>query len=114
MIDKRELLDKSRERNLTLGMIEKDYVLGWMLFGFGKIKGHSPPSPHAGLCRNSVHGSRTSPRTDYAMLKINHLVVRPERVEGRMANYDTVSRWGRIQVGGEVSEVHPHPSLPPS
>ena len=39
MIDKRELLDKSRERNLTLGMIEKDYVLGWMLFGFSKIKG---------------------------------------------------------------------------
>jgi hypothetical protein len=23
------------------------------------------------------------------MLKINHLTVRPERVEGRMANYDT-------------------------
>jgi len=43
------------------------------------------------LCRNSVHGSRTSPRTDYDMLKINHLAVRPECVEGRMANYDTVS-----------------------
>ncbi len=39
LIDKRELLDKARERNLTLGMIEKDYVLGWMLFGLGKIKG---------------------------------------------------------------------------
>jgi predicted nucleotidyltransferase component of viral defense system len=39
LIDKRELLDESRERNLTLGMIEKDYVLGWMLFGFGTIKG---------------------------------------------------------------------------
>jgi len=44
------------------------------------------------LCRNSVHGSRASPRTDYDMLKINHLAVRPERVEGRMANYDTVSK----------------------
>ncbi|MBM4348417.1 MAG: hypothetical protein FJ106_00765 [Deltaproteobacteria bacterium] len=39
MIDKRELLDKARERNLTLGIIEKDYVLGWMLIGLGKIKG---------------------------------------------------------------------------
>ncbi len=39
MIDKRELLDKARERNLTLGMIEKDYVLGWLLFGLTEIKG---------------------------------------------------------------------------
>jgi len=39
LIDKRELLDKARERNLTLGIIEKDYVLGWMLIGLGKIKG---------------------------------------------------------------------------
>lgn len=38
MIDKRELLDKARERNLTLGMIEKDYVLGWLLYGLTEIK----------------------------------------------------------------------------
>jgi predicted nucleotidyltransferase component of viral defense system len=38
LIDKRELLDKARERNLTLGMIEKDYVLGWLLFGLTEIK----------------------------------------------------------------------------
>ncbi len=49
----------------------------------------SPPSLK--LCRNSVHGSRTSPRTEYDMLKINQLAVRPERVEGRMAHYDTAS-----------------------
>jgi len=54
----------------------------------------------------------TSPRTDYAMLKINHLVVRPERVEGRMANYDTVSRWGRIQVGGRSQRFTPIPPFP--
>jgi len=56
----------------------------------------SPPSPVKRLCRNSVHGSRASPRTDYDMLKINHLAVRPESrpggIEGRMANYDTVSK----------------------
>jgi hypothetical protein len=23
-------------------------------------------------------------------------------------------RWGRIQVGGKVQDVHPHPALPPS
>ncbi len=44
------------------------------------------------LHRNSVHGSRTSPRTDYGTLNINHLAVRPEHVEGRMAKYDTVAQ----------------------
>lgn len=33
MIDRRELLARSRERNLPLQVIEKDYVLGWVLFG---------------------------------------------------------------------------------
>ena len=37
MIDRRELLEKARQRNLTLGMIEKDYVLGWLLFGISGI-----------------------------------------------------------------------------
>jgi len=34
MIDRRELLEEARERGLSLGMVEKDYVLGWLLFGF--------------------------------------------------------------------------------
>jgi predicted nucleotidyltransferase component of viral defense system len=38
LIDRRELLQKARERNLTLGMIEKDYVLGWLLFGLSGVK----------------------------------------------------------------------------
>jgi len=50
--------------------------------------------PRERLCRNSVHGSRTSPRTENDMLKINELAVRPEHVEGRMANCDTVSEGG--------------------
>lgn len=33
LIDKRELLARARERHLPLMMIEKDYVLGWVLFG---------------------------------------------------------------------------------
>jgi len=39
LIDKRELLEKARQRNLSLQMIEKDYVLGWLLFGVSKIPG---------------------------------------------------------------------------
>jgi len=39
LIDRRELLEKARERNLTLGMMEKDYVLGWLLFGLAEING---------------------------------------------------------------------------
>lgn len=39
MIDRRELLKKARERNLTLNMIEKDYVLGWLLHGLAGIRG---------------------------------------------------------------------------
>lgn len=37
MIDRRELLAKARERHLPLTMIEKDYVLGWVLFGLSRI-----------------------------------------------------------------------------
>jgi len=35
------------------------------------------------------------PRTDHGTSEINYLVVRPERVEGRAANCDTVSWWER-------------------
>src|SRR4030067_3071253 len=41
--------------------------------------------------RKSVHRSTGSPRTDHGTLKINYLSVRPEHVEGRTANCDTVS-----------------------
>lgn len=37
MIDRRELLEQARLRNLNLQIIEKDYVLGWLLFGFSKF-----------------------------------------------------------------------------
>ena len=39
MIDRRELLERARERKLTLGMIGKDYVLGWFLFGLSGVGG---------------------------------------------------------------------------
>ena len=48
------------------------------------------------LCRKSVHGSTGSPRTEHGALEINCLAVRPELVEGRAADYDTVSRGGGI------------------
>lgn len=37
LIDKRELLFIARKRNLNLNIVEKDYVLGWLLFGFSQI-----------------------------------------------------------------------------
>ena len=43
------------------------------------------------LCHKSVHGSTGSPRTDHGTPKDSYLAVRPEHVEGRTANYDTVS-----------------------
>lgn len=33
LIDKREILEKARARNLNLQIVEKDYVLGWLLYG---------------------------------------------------------------------------------
>jgi len=39
LIDRRELLEKARARKLNLQLIEKDYVLGWLLFGLTKIDG---------------------------------------------------------------------------
>jgi hypothetical protein len=50
------------------------------------------------LCRKSVHGSTGSPRTHHGTLEINCLAVRPEWVEGRVANCDKLST-GR----GEIS-----------
>jgi hypothetical protein len=38
------------------------------------------------------------------MLKIKHLAVRPEHVEGRMANYDTVSEGGAVRLETEERE----------
>lgn len=39
MIDKRELLEKARQKKLSLAVMEKDYVLGWLLFAASKVTG---------------------------------------------------------------------------
>jgi len=36
LIDRRELLEKARQKNLGLMRVEKDYVLGWLLFGLAQ------------------------------------------------------------------------------
>lgn len=38
MIDKREILDMATRMSLTPHLVEKDYVLGWMLAGIKPIK----------------------------------------------------------------------------
>ena len=47
------------------------------------------------LCRKSVHGSTGSPQTDPGALDIKYIAVRPELVEGRAADCDTVSLRAR-------------------
>src|SRR6266508_2106848 len=54
----------------------------------------SPSPPARRLCRNTVHGSRASPRTGLPDCDIEYLAVRPELVEGFRANCDTVSLAG--------------------
>ena len=50
---------------------------------------------HPRLCRNSVHGSTGSPRTEYGLLEINYLAVRPEPVEGkRRITKQSLREWG--------------------
>jgi hypothetical protein len=39
LIDRRELLARARERRLPLPMVEKDYVLGWVLYGLTHVDG---------------------------------------------------------------------------
>jgi uncharacterized protein len=39
LIDRRELLEKAHEKGLPVAMMEKDYVLGWLLFGLSGVKG---------------------------------------------------------------------------
>ncbi|HSB06131.1 MAG TPA: hypothetical protein VLK23_13150, partial [Thermodesulfobacteriota bacterium] len=64
----------------------------------------NPPSPPFSkrLCRKLVHGSTSLPRKDIDTLNLNYLAVRPERVEGRTANYDTVFKGG---TGGSLIVV---------
>ena len=58
---------------------------------------------HVRLCRNTVHGSRASPRTD-GTPKIKALAVRPEVLEGRTADCDTVSVRMKLDLtGGKIS-----------
>lgn len=38
MIDRRELLRRAREKRLTLAIIEKDYVIGWVLYTIKDLK----------------------------------------------------------------------------
>ena len=42
------------------------------------------------LCRKSVHGSTSSPRTEHGTLEVSQLAVRPEPVEGWTASYDAI------------------------
>ncbi len=55
------------------------------------------------LCHKSNHGSTSSPRTDYVTSEVNYSAVRPEPIEGRAANYDTVSQWEGMKDNSHTS-----------
>jgi hypothetical protein len=55
-----------------------------------------PPAPR--LCRNSVHGSTRSPRTDGDTPKFKDSAVRSEALEGPATNCDTAFPGGRTAV----------------
>lgn len=52
MIDRREILDTAAQTSLTPHVVEKDYVLGWMLAG---IFGHEELVEKTILMRGSWH-----------------------------------------------------------
>jgi uncharacterized protein len=56
LIDKRELLEKARSRNLNLQIVEKDYVLGWLLYG---LRGFNDLAFKGGTALAKVHFPNT-------------------------------------------------------
>jgi cobyrinic acid a,c-diamide synthase len=92
---------------------------------YGTVKACSTSSLPLRFCGKSVHGSTSSPRTDYGTLKINYLAVRPEpfdspfalslskgerfaqdrHVEGGTVNCDTVSLGERDGVRGSQTSI---------
>jgi predicted acyl esterase len=59
------------------------------------------------LSQKSVHGSTSSPRTDDSAPKFNHVAVRPELVEGRTADSDTVSGRNEVVFQGAIDPHTP-------
>jgi predicted nucleotidyltransferase component of viral defense system len=75
LIDKRELLEKARSSNLNLQIIEKDYVLGWLLYG---LRGFNDLAFKGGTALAKVyfpHTWRLSEDLDFAFLGENFEVV---------------------------------------
>ena len=66
MIAAQELRRTARERRLALDLVEKDYVLGWILFGVSAssvsrslaFKGGTALSPHLVCFEDGVLGCR--------------------------------------------------------
>ena len=57
------------------------------------------------LCRNTVHGSRTSPRTVLLDSEFNYLSARPKHVEGLRVNCDTVSKGRRNSISAAAKNM---------
>ena len=76
MIDRREVMDFSRELGLTANVIEKDYVLGWVLAG---ISNHSELTSNwafkGGTCLKKCYFEtyRFSEDLDFTIISPDHI-----------------------------------------
>ena len=84
MIDRRELLEKARQKKLSLMIVDKDYVLGWLLYGFA---GDTDLVFKGGTALSKVYFPRIwrlSEDLDFSLIK-GDLKERLETVEGDLA-----------------------------
>src|SRR5262249_295953 len=100
MIEKRELLAIAQQTSLTPHVVEKDYVLGWMLAG---IYGHEELAESwvckggTGLKKCFFETYRFSEDLDFTLLKPEHLDV--DFLKGVFAE---IGEWIYEQTGIEI------------
>jgi hypothetical protein len=93
LIDKRELLEKARKLKLSLQMVEKDYVLGWLLYG---MKDFDELTFKGGTALSKIYFPkmwRLSEDLDFAFTGDDF-----RKISGRMSDvFDKISRESLIK-----------------
>jgi predicted nucleotidyltransferase component of viral defense system len=100
MIDKSEIMDFSREFGLVANVIEKDYVLGWVLAG---ISNHTEIGPSwvfkGGTCLKKCYFEtyRFSEDLDFTLIESSHL-----NQEFLVKYFEEISEWVYDATGIEI------------
>ncbi len=100
MIDKREILASAQQTSLTPHVVEKDYVLGWMLAGIYRHKDFAESWIFKGgtcLKKCFFETYRFSEDLDFTLLKAEHL-----HVEFLKRAFSEIGEWIYDQTGIEV------------